>query len=81
MAAMITTVDNPFDPRTQFDEWYAYDCERARKRDCPDTCSLLARLSNTGSLLSEELNSKIIEDAIDDIIKYDPEKSYKKIAI
>ena len=81
MAAMITTVDNPYDPRTQFDEWYAYDRDRARLHNCPDTCSLLARLANTSPTLSDELNSQIIEDAIDDIIKYDPEKSYKKIEL
>ena len=81
MAAMLTTIDNPFDPRTEFDEWYTYDCASARKRNRTDTCSLLARLSNTSPLLSEELNDRIVEDAIDEIIRFDPEKSYKKVAV
>ncbi len=25
MAVRLTTVDNPYDPFTQWDEWYAYD--------------------------------------------------------
>lgn len=81
MAALITTVDNPYDPRTEFDEWYTFDCDLARKRNCTDTCSLLARLAYTSPLLSEELNDRIREDAIDDIIRFDPEKRYKKIAV
>ena len=81
MAAMITTIDNPFDPRSEFDEWYAYDCARARQKNTPDSCSLLARIAITSPQLSDELNEKIIEDAIDDIIKYDPEGKYKKIVI
>lgn len=81
MAAMLTTVDNPYDPRSQFDEWYAYDRMRARQHNVPDSCSLLARLATTSPQLSDELNDQIIEDAIDDIVKADPEQSYKKISI
>ena len=78
---MLTTVDNPFDPRTQFDEWYARDCNLARKGHYRDTVSLIALLANTSDLLSDEINDKIREDTIDDIIKYDFENKYKKIAI
>ena len=81
MAAMLTTVDNPFDPRTQFDEWYAYDCARARMNDCPDSCSLLDRLAITSPQLSDELNSQIIEDTIDEIVANDPLHEYKKVSI
>ena len=81
MAAMLTTVDNPFDPRDQFDEWYAYDCLRARERNIPDSCSLLGRLAITSPRFSDEYNNQIIEDAIDEIVKGDPEQSYKKIKV
>lgn len=81
MAAMLTTVDNPFDPRDQFDEWYAYDCLRAREHNVPDSCSLLGRLAITSPKFSDEYNNQIIEDAIDDIVKGDPEQSYKKIKV
>lgn len=81
MAAMLTTIDNPYDPNTQFDEWYAYDRARARRMNVPDSCSLLARMANTSPQLSDELNDQIVEDAIDDIIRFDPSNAYKKIAI
>jgi len=81
MAAMLTTIDNPFDPKDQFDEWYAFDCLRAREKNIPDSCSLLGRLAITSPLLSDELNNKIIEDAIDEIVRFDPEHEYKKIAV
>ena len=81
MAAMLTTIDNPYNPKTQFDEWYAFDLNSARLGCRTDSCSLLARIANTSPQLSDELNAKIIEDAIDDIIKYDPFKVYKKVVI
>lgn len=81
MAVLLTTIDNPYDPHTQFDEWYAYDLNAARLGHRTDSCSLLARIANTSPQLSDELNTKIIEDAIDDIIKYDPFNIYKKIVV
>lgn len=81
MAAMITTVDNPYDPRTEFDEWYSFDCARARRNNHLDSCSLVARMANTSPMLSDALNDQIIEDAIDDIIRLDPDKSYRKLAV
>ena len=79
MAVMLTTIDNPYDPKDQFDEWYAYDCRKAREHNLPDSCSLLSRLAITSPRLSDELNAKIIEDAIDEIVSLDPEKRYKKV--
>ena len=35
------------------------------------TCSLLARIARTSEQLSDEENERAIEDAIDEIIKYD----------
>ncbi len=40
--SMLTTLDNPFDPFSQFDEWYAWD-ERAGYH----TTSFLARIVKT----------------------------------
>lgn len=70
----ITTVDNPFDPFDQFDDWYKYDC------DCGyNTCSYLARLTNTSDSLSDGEYKKEVERAIDKIIENDPAKLYKKV--
>ena len=35
MASLLTTVDNPFNPHTNFDEWYAFDLRMGY-----DTCLL-----------------------------------------
>ena len=81
MAAMLTTIDNPYDPVKQFDEWYACDRDLARKGNYPDSCSLLARIAKTSDQLSDQLNDKIVEDAIDEIIKNEPTKRYKKVVL
>ena len=76
MAYYLTTKDNPYDPNTHFDEWYSYDESHGYH-----SCSLLDRMSKTSPNLSDEVNTMIINDAIDDIIKYDPLKNYTKIPI
>jgi hypothetical protein len=40
--SMLTTEDNPFDPFTQFDEWYAFDVEKEYY-----TCAYLARIAKS----------------------------------
>lgn len=73
-SVMITTVDNPFDPFTQFDEWYSFDMEKGY-----NTCSYLARIAKTSDQLSDYLNNLELERAIDEIIEYDFMKIYKKV--
>ena len=74
-ACAITTTDNPFNPFTQFVEWYMYDEKAGYK-----TCELLARLAFTSEQMSEAENAREIERAIDEIIKnVNPERKYKKV--
>jgi len=61
--SMLTTLDNPYNPFTQFDEWYGYDSEKGYH-----TCNYLARIAKTSDDLSEEDESLAIEQAIDEII-------------
>jgi hypothetical protein len=70
----LTTIDNPYDPFEQFDSWFLYDTEKGY-----NTCGYLARIANTSSDYSDEENNEIIEDAIDEIIKYDFLNIYKKV--
>lgn len=63
---MLTTIDNPFNPFDDFINWYLYDIEKDY-----NSCSYLARIANTSEDYSEKENNDIIEQAIDDIIKYD----------
>ena len=60
----ISTKDNPFDPISQFDQWYRYDTEKGY-----NSCSFLARVSKTSSDLSDADYDEEVEAAIDDIIK------------
>lgn len=70
----LTTIDNPFDPRTQFNEWLLFDKEKGY-----NTCEYLARIARTSDQLSEEENDLEVERAIDEIIKYDFLNIYKKL--
>lgn len=62
--SMLTTVDNPFDPFDQFDEWYAFDTRHGY-----NSLGLLARIVKTSPYLSERDQSEAIETAIDEIVE------------
>lgn len=72
---MLTTIDNPFNPWTQFDEWYAFDVDKNY-----NTCSYLARICETSSELSEEQQNQAIEQAIDEIIEINVLGIYTRVA-
>lgn len=71
---MLTTEDNPFDPFTEFDDWYAYDTQSGY-----NTCSYLARIAATSNELTEEENHTEIERAIDEILSFNLTGNYKKV--
>ena len=71
----LTTVDNPFDPFTQFDEWRAYD-EAAGYH----TCSYLARIAQTSTDLSDTDQIEEINAAIEDICRLNITGLYKKVS-
>ena len=71
---MLTTFDNPFDPFEQFDLWFMFDEEKGYH-----SCSYLGRIAKTSEQFTEEENSREIERAIDEIIKYDFRNIYKKV--
>ena len=73
-AVALTTVDNPYDPFTQWDEWYAFDTMHGY-----GTCSYLARVAKTSDQLTPMENYRIIENAIDEIINLDFLHLYKKV--
>lgn len=69
----ITTIDNPYDPFTDWFKWYMYDMEKGY-----NTCSKLARLST----FREDMTDKELIDeehrAIDRLIELDPFDIYIK---
>ena len=78
-ACYLTTTDNNYDPSVDFDAWWNED-----RRLGYDTCGKLARNAakyNYSDNLSEERQSAIIEDAIDDIVDSDFLGLYRKIKV
>lgn len=73
MAVMLTTVDNPFDPFTEFDEWFKWDAHAGYH-----TCGLLARFTHTSSDLSIEDQQLAIEQAIDEIMELNVDGVYRR---
>jgi hypothetical protein len=61
---MLTTVDNPFNPFTEYDEWYAFDQQMGY-----NTPAFLDRVAITSYDLSEPDQARAIEDAIDQIVE------------
>lgn len=70
----LTTVDNPFNPFTQFDQWFRFDSDKGY-----NSSQYLDRIARTSDQLSEIENDAEIERAIDEIIKYDVLDVYKKV--
>lgn len=71
---MLTTIDNPFDYFTQFDEWFMFDIEH-----CYNTCSYLARIVKLQEDFTQKEIDEEIERAIDEIIMLNPLNIYKKV--
>lgn len=70
----ITTIDNPFDPFSQFDSWYAFDVEKGYY-----TCSRIARLANFTDEMTDVERDNENERAIDKLIEIDVLDIYKKV--
>lgn len=71
---MLTTFDNPYDPFTDFKNWFLFDVQH--HYDC---CAVLARTVRDSDGFTEEENNQAIEDAIDEIIFSDPFNIYRKV--
>ena len=61
---MLTTVDNPFNPFTHYDEWAAWDAEQGYH-----TPSLLGRVVRSSDELSEADQEFAIDEAMKEIAR------------
>lgn len=61
---LLTTVDNPFNPHSHFEEWDAWD-----RRSGYNTLALFARVCRTSEDLSEADQDQAESDAIDEIVR------------
>jgi len=73
MISMLTTIDNPYDPFTQYDDWFSFDEEKGYH-----SCAYLARIAKTSEELSDQDEDLAIEEAIDEIVKLNVLGVYKK---
>ena len=71
---MLTTVDNPFDPFTQWDEWFAWDQNAGYH-----TPGLLARIAKLSYELSEADQHLAVQQAIDEIVYENVLGVHKKV--
>lgn len=71
----ITTVDNPFDPFTQFERWFNFD-EQNNYR----TCERVARLAhcNFDNLTAKE-NDELINQAMNTLVELYGDKVYRLV--
>ena len=72
---MLTTVDNPFSPFTQNDEWDAWD-----RMAGYHTNSLLARVYRGSDDLSEADQAQAEADAIDEIVRENVSGMHRKVS-
>ena len=70
----LTTLDNPYDPLDEMDEWWAFDVQRGYH-----TWAYLARVARTSDSLSDADNLEAIEQAIDEIVDANITGNYLKV--
>lgn len=71
---MITTLDNPFNPFTQFEDWYSFDVQQGY-----NTASYLARVARSSIELSLAEQRKANEEAINSMLNFNLTGNYKKV--
>lgn len=78
MICMLSTLDNPYNPFEQFDDWFRFDNDKGY-----NSCGRLARILDKVAPYRDDMSDNEIEEAteiaIDEIIKYDFMNIYKKV--
>lgn len=72
----LTSLDNPFNPFTRFDDWFQFDTFKGY-----NTCNYIARICIYANSMSEEEKRKAVEDAVDQIMELNPyaKEIYRKV--
>jgi hypothetical protein len=71
----LTTVDNPFDPFTEFNAWYAFDTSHGYH-----SAGLLARVSRSSDDLSEADQHAAEQEAVDEIVRENVSGMHRKVS-
>ena len=71
---MLTTLDNPYNPFTHYDDWLNYDTTKGYH-----TNAYLARIVKSSNELSEADEALAIDDAMNEIISFNLLGNYIKV--
>ena len=71
---MLSTIDNPFDPFEQFNDWLNYDTSKGYY-----SSNVLARIAQIEEDFTQNEIEEENERAIDEIIKHDPLNIFCKV--
>ena len=63
----LTSIDNPFNPFTRFDDWFRFDTFKQY-----NICNYIARIAIYSESMSESEKDKAIENAVDQILELNP---------
>lgn len=73
---LLTTVDNPYHPSDQFDEWLKFDHERGYYTD-----QRLAKVAKVSIYMTDAESQRVINGAVDDFIRLDELGLYKRVIV
>lgn len=76
---MLTTIDNPYNPFENFDQWYAFDEMAARRENRPTCCGYLARVSMNSDDVSDNEFNQVMNDVIDEICELNLSGKFIKV--
>lgn len=71
---MLTTFDNPYNPFTEFEQWYLFD--ELHHHNC---CGYIERTALVGPGMTDREKNHEIEAAIDELLKVDFLDIYRKV--
>lgn len=72
---LLTTIDNPYHPTEEFDDWNRFDLEHGYR-----TQERLAKVAPIEYAWTDQEQQRVINSVIDDFVRLMPEL-YKKIVI
>lgn len=72
---MLSTIDNPWNPFKNFDEWLQFDLSHSY-----NTLAYVARIAKTDSEMDDKTYSAQVNKAIDEILKYNPLPIYIRVS-
>lgn len=70
----VTTLDNPFDPFSDFDNWKRFDEDHGYY-----TTELICRFLNVSDEYDDDLYNEQVEEAVDKVVHYNFYGNYRKV--